>query len=72
MDSELSYCRPLEVDRALVADGRVPPGGIVEAFDVVEDVRTRDLARGIAFPIASFGLQRGEETLHYSVVPAVA
>jgi hypothetical protein len=45
----------------------MPPGGVVEAFDVVEDIGACGLPRGVVFPVAPLGLHRREETLHHRV-----
>jgi hypothetical protein len=50
----------------------MPPGGIVEAFDVVEDVRACALARGVVRAMTTFRLHHREETLHHRVAPHVA
>lgn len=73
MDTKLGYMSLLlEVHGAEIAQGRVPACGIVEAFDVIEHVLSRVVARVIGFACDPFGLQRGEEALHRSVVPDVA
>ena len=73
MDTELGYIGLLlEVHGAEIAQGRVPACGIVEALDVIEHVLFCVVARAVGFARDPFGLQRGEEALHRSVVPDVA
>ena len=72
MDSELGDCRPLEVDGALVAKRRVPPGRVIEPLDVVEDVGPCGFPPRVVRPVAPLGLHRRKETFHDGVVPAVA
>ena len=73
MDAELGYIRPLlEVHGVEIPQGRVPARGIVEALDVIEHVLPCLVAREVGFARDPFGLQRGEEVLHRSIVPAVA
>ena len=55
----------------MVSDGRVPPPGVVEAFDVVEDGGAGLVADGEAGPVEEFGLEGGEERLGYGVVVGI-
>src|SRR6185312_14144743 len=62
----------LELDGADVTDRRVLPFRIVEALDVIEDIRLGFVARAIGLACSALGLQRGEEALHRGVVPDIA
>ena len=53
----------------MVSGGCVPPVGVVEAFDVVEDGGSGLVRGGEAFPVEEFGLEGGEERLGYGVTP---
>ena len=55
-----------------VAQGRAPPDRIVKAFDIVEDVGARHVARAIEVPRRAFRSERGEESLHHRGVAHVA
>ena len=46
--------------------------GVVEAFDVIEDVGLGFVSGSVALSTGAFGLEAGEEALHRGVVPAVA
>src|ERR1700679_1767577 len=65
-------CFQFHLDRADVADGRVTPSSVVEAFDVGEDITTGFLPCCITAVMDEFGFDRVEEALHRSVVIAVA
>ena len=72
MDIGSNYNRlPFEVHWAEIAEGRVPAGRIVEAFDVVEHLGPGMIARTVDFAGDPLGLQRGEEALHRGIVPDV-
>jgi hypothetical protein len=62
---------PLPV-RGDIADGGMDPLTIVVAFDIGEQVASRDLPIEIFALVDKFGFQRAEETLHGCVVPAVS
>ena len=46
--------------------------GIVERFNVIEDVGACCIARRVGLPIDTLLLERGKETLDGGIVPAVA
>ncbi len=59
MDAELSYThRPLELNRAEIPDGRVPADGVLEALDIIEQVRLGLIAHPIGFSDDVLGFQR--------------
>jgi hypothetical protein len=47
---------------------RVPPGGVVEAFDVVADRGGVDGSGGEVLVVDVFGLERGEEALATALI----
>src|SRR5688572_25769048 len=61
-----------KLDRALVAQRRVPPLPIVPHLEIAEDRLAGLLARAPVGPRDQLGLQGGEEALHHRVVPAIA
>ncbi len=67
-----SFCLPFELYRAQIAQGRVPPPGIIEALDVIKHVRFGLVSRAVRLVRRPFGLERGEDALHRGIVPAVA
>src|SRR5215203_3730793 len=63
---------PLVVGGAEVAQGGVPPAGVVEALQVIEDRRAGLGAGGEPGPVQQLAFQGGEEALGDRVVIAVA
>jgi hypothetical protein len=63
---------PLEVDGAEIPQCRVAACGIVEAFDVIENLGVCQICPAIGFACDLPGLQRRKESLHGCVVPDVA
>lgn len=59
-----SFRLPFKLHRTEIAQRRVPPPGIIEAFDVIEHVRFGVVARAVRFRRGALGLERGEEALH--------
>jgi len=56
----------------VVSDGGVPPVGVVEPFEVVEDRGTGLVSGSEGGPVEEFGLEGGEERFGYGVVMGVA
>lgn len=72
MDTQLStFPHRLELDRAPVAEGRVPATAIVER-QVAEHIQPCLFAGRIATPIHAFDFERMEKTLNTSIVPAIS
>ena len=70
MDTQLStFPHRLELDRAPVAEGRVPATAIVKR-QVVEHIQPCLIAGRIATPVHAFDFERVEETLNTGIVPA--
>lgn len=63
---------PSELHWAEIPQRGVPLPEIVEALDVIEQVRFGLISRAVRLVRRSFGLERGEEALHRGIVPAVA
>lgn len=61
-----------ELDRRSVAGGAVAPLGVVEHFDVVEDVGAGVVAGRVDLSTDSLALEQLEEALGHGVVVAVA
>src|SRR3546814_9315266 len=61
-----------EVDRTEVTQGRVTPGRVVEAFDIIEHVVLRLRPRAVDLLPDPLGLERGEEALHGGIIPYIA
>ncbi len=72
MDRELSYaCIPFVVRGARIPERGVSTREVVEPFDVAEYVCSGFVAGAVDLPRLSLELERGEETLHGSVVQVV-
>ena len=56
-----------ELHRADLPKRRMSAPGIVEHFNVVEDVSARECARGVRLSVDAFLFERGEETLDRGV-----
>jgi hypothetical protein len=63
---------PFVFDGRKIAQGRVAPGAIVEAFDELKDGYPRLAVRSEATPIDEFAFEGGEETLAHRIVVGVA
>jgi len=66
-----SHCI-FECHRALIAYGRMPALSVVKQLDITEKARPGFSARSVIFKPHTLGLERMEEALHGSIVPAVA
>jgi hypothetical protein len=61
-----------ELHRADLTERRMSTPGIVERFNVIEDVGARRIARRVGLAIHALLLERSKETLDRRVVPAIA
>ncbi len=72
MDTRLSHSRPrFELGRGIVAERRVTTQPIIEHLDILNDVSCRLFARAVLAMVDELALERPEEALDTSVVPAV-
>src|SRR6202022_2796360 len=65
-------CFELHIDRADIADGRVTPSSIVEAFNVGKDITCCLLPCCILPVMDQLGFERVKEALHRGIVIAIA
>src|SRR3954452_19768507 len=74
-DAIVSSCgqgSDLELGRAEIAQGRVPPLAIVENLNVLENVSPGFVAGQVVAMIDQLGFQCVEEAFHRRVIPAVS
>ena len=62
---------PLKIERTEIAEFRMSPRWIVKAFNEIEDVRPRVVARAIMVAMDTLGFECGEEAFGHGVIPHI-